>query len=166
MNKFDVPEKPVTVDVELVVVNKVFEFVMVTSLITFNSTGEAALLFPISLKSELRLEPIELFEVMVSGSWVVVGKNKFCDGIEFVLPFKDDVIAVLDFVVTIMSDIAVFSAKLMFNVIFNTGAVVVVIVSTGVTVVTVDGGLVERRDGAGNVGPTLFDVGVVGELKE
>jgi hypothetical protein len=83
-----------------------------------------------------------------------------------VLPFKDDVIAVLDFVVTAMSDIAVFSAKLMFNVIFNTGAVVVVIVSTGVTVVTVDGGLVERRDGAGNVGPTLFDVGVVGELKE
>ena len=69
MNKFDVPEKTVTVDVELVVVvNKVFEFAMVTSLITFNSTGEAALLFPISLKSELGLEPIELFEVMVSGS--------------------------------------------------------------------------------------------------
>jgi hypothetical protein len=68
MNKFDVAEKPVTVDVELVVVNEVFEFEMVTSLITFNSTGEAALLFPISLKSELGLEPIELFEVMVFGN--------------------------------------------------------------------------------------------------
>jgi hypothetical protein len=67
-----------------------------------------------------------------------------------VLPFKDDVIAVLDFVVTAMSDIAVFSAKLMFNVIFNTGAVVVVIIF---------GAVVEERDGAANVGPTLFDDG-------
>ncbi len=59
------------------------------------------------------------------------------------LPFKDDVTAVLDFVVTAMSGIAVFSAKIIFNV------VVIFIVGT----------LVEDRDGATNVGPTLFDDG-------
>ena len=158
MNKFDVPEKPVTVDVELVVVNKVFEFVMVTSLITFNSTGEAALLFPISLKPELGLEPIELFVVIVSCKWVVVGKNKFCDGIEFVLPFKDDETAILDIVVTAMSGIDVVSLKLTFNVVFDAGAVV--------AVVFIVCAVFEVRDGTVTVELKLFGVDDDGESKE
>ncbi len=66
------------------------------------------------------------------------------------LPFKDDVTAVLDIVATAMSGIAVFSFKLIFNVAVDTGAVVVVIIV---------GAVAEERDGAANVGPTLFDDG-------
>ena len=73
------------------------------------------------------------------------------------LPFKDDVTAALDFVVTVMSGIVVFSFKLILNVVVDTGAVVVVIIV---------GAVVEDRNGAGIVGPTLFGVDVVGESKE
>ncbi len=74
-------------------------------------------------------------------------------------PFNVAETASLDIVETATSGIAVFSFKLIFNVVVDTVAVVVVIVGSGVTVVIIDGGLFEDRDGANNVGPTLFDDG-------